>query len=146
MYKEYYKKFNLFVTRAPKPVSKIYYYETVNLYITGQYAEALDRCKLLLQKDPSNMDYRFLYALTLTESGLTDQAKQVYIPLVNESPGKNDMIHAISTWHVSLIYLKEEKPDSSLYYLNTFPLEENLFVDPDIIEELRNKLIVNIDF
>jgi len=141
LYNEYYKKFNLFVTRAPKPVSKIYYYETVNLYITNQYEEALDRCRLLLQKDPSNMDYRFLYALTLTESGLTDQAKQVYIPLVNESLGKNDMIYAVSTWHVILIYLKEEKPDSSIYYLNTFRTEDNLFADPDRVEELKNKLM-----
>jgi hypothetical protein len=142
LYNDYHSKFNLFITRAPKDISKITYYDAVNFYITDKYKEALDKCKLLLQKDPSNMDYRFLFALTLNESGLTGQAKQVYLPLIRESLNvKNDMIYAVSTWHVSLIYLKEEKPDSSLFYLNTLRPEDNLFVDLNITEELRKILM-----
>ena len=141
LYKDYYQKFNLYVTRGPKDYSKFKYFEGVNLYITGKYEESIGICRNLLQGDPSNMDYRFLHALTLMESGLTDQAKQVYLPLIKESIGKNAMIYAISTWHVSLIYLKEDKPDSSLFYLKTFRLEDNLFVNLHKAEELRKVLM-----
>jgi hypothetical protein len=135
LYSKHYQTWQFLRTRNIQDMDPLYNH-ALNTFGEGDYQQSAKIAGQLTDRDPDNLDVRFLYALSLQELGYLENAAEQYRVLVEESKGRNEMIRPVSAWYLGLIYIKQELPDSAQHYLEIARDEGSIFVGREKVEEV----------
>ncbi len=137
--KQYYKPYEYFVTRSA-PADQVQFYNAINAYMSGNYSTGAGICREILDAEPQNPDFSFLYALNLMGLDSMQTAIQQF-KVVNDLPGdKEGRLYISAHWYASLCYISVGKADSALIELEKLKGIDNLFILEEKVEELKAEL------
>ena len=139
LYAQYYEKYQFEFSRSDQ-VGESSYIRTVENYNEGNYEASINMSREILENNPDHIETRFIYALSLQETGLIEKAIEQYRPLVEESAGRNERIYPLSAWYLGLCYLLKEETLKALEYLNIAKENAGIFLDEDEVEELMRRV------
>lgn len=139
LYARYYEKYQFELSRSDIKGENSYI-RAVENYNEGNYEASMNIGRQILDNNPDHPEARFVYALSLQETGLIDEAIEQYRPLVEKASGRNERIKALSAWYLGLCYVLEEEPVKALEYLNIAKENAGMFLDENEVDELMRKV------
>ena len=140
LYAQYYEKYQFELSRSDQQAESRSYIRALEYYNEGNYENSMSISRQILENNPDHIEARFIYALSLQETGLIDEAIEQYRPLVEESAGKNERIHPLSAWYLGLCYILKEESMKALEYMNIAKQNAGIFLDVEEVEELMRKV------
>lgn len=139
LYASYHEKYEYELFRSDRTMDKDYL-RAVENYNEDEYQASIRISQQIISKNPAHMEARFIYALSLQESGIIDEAVEQYHILLTETEGKNERIYPLSAWYLGLCYVLEEEPLQALKYLEIARDNAGLFLDRDEVGELMREV------
>ncbi len=140
LYAQYYEKYQFEFSRSEHLDAGSTYIRAVENFNEGNYETSIDMSSEILNNNPDHTEARFIYALSLQETGLIDEAIEQYGQLVEESAGRNERIHPLSAWYLGLCYVLKEEPMKALEYLNIAKDNAGIFLEGKEVEELMRRV------
>ncbi len=140
LYAQYYEKHQFELSRSDQQEESSSYIRALEYYNENNYETSMSISLEILQNNPDLVEARFIYALSLQETGSIEEAIEQYRILVEESAGSNERIHPLSAWYLGLCYVLKEEPMKALEYLNIAKQNAGIFLDVEEVEELIRRV------
>ena len=138
LYAKYYSPLEYNITRSEINLAEGYF-NAIEYYNEGRYAESAELIGIILENEPGNREYRFLYALSLQGNREIDRAMEQY-RLLLDSGEKDEKYTPLSAWYLGLCYLLKGDKDSADHYLEIAAEEGGMWIDREKVEEIRGRL------
>ncbi|MFW5877852.1 MAG: hypothetical protein ACOCUP_01940 [bacterium] len=139
LYARYHEKYEYELFRSDRTMDKDYLHAVEN-YNEDDYQASIRISQQIISENPAHIEARFLYALSLQESGIIDEAMEQHHILLAEAENKNERIYPLSAWYLGLCYVLKEEPLQALKYLEIARDNAGLFLDRDEVGELMRKV------
>lgn len=85
---------------------------------SGQFAEALSRCRTLLEMYPGDIDARLLMARALESAVRVAEAREVIEPLLRDVQGKNESVELQVQQLIAAVLVHEKRQGEAVELLD----------------------------